>query len=395
MMAAAGGFVACAAAPGQTATPTALPTPANVVEHATEISPCVHFDIDALGVGLAYFVTTAGVSEHARHDWYEVREQVDGSGPWTVVGEASQDLLCSFPYAVYITVSSRPPGLYKYRFYSRQWPGGPATAFYTESDGVWIGGPTSTPTSEPGTATPTPTATLACVTQTNGIVECGDDYDNTANWELSGASAANTDNHTLYGACFYDVFTGYFVQLYRDAELTLLVAVGSAAGPSVSPLAVWQVGDSGLSGAVDLEYAGDDVFTLHLPGPTPTPPCVAQFNGIEECGDESDSVSNWELIGADGGNTDNYTLYVEVVSFGAYGTAVVLYKDAGRTQLVAAGLAETGVQPALALASYLDSGLYGRVDLHYAHDDYDIELRSPLPGFVPTGVDAMRWRRLP
>lgn len=115
-------------AAAQTSTPTALPTPAQLVEHATAESPCLSTDADSLPYGSAFYVTTAGVSDVAQADWYEVRERVNDLGPWSVIEETPIATLCSVPYAVSVTIATRAAGLYRYRFYARQWPSGPVTS---------------------------------------------------------------------------------------------------------------------------------------------------------------------------------------------------------------------------------------------------------------------------
>lgn len=279
-----------------------------------------------------------------------------------------------------------------------------------------IQAPEDTPVPAVPTATPTFTPTATCVVQANAIVECADDAGNCAHWEITGQSLANTDNWTLYGRVFHETYTGYFVELYRDAVRTARVAIGHSENSATAALPLEAYAGSGLAGQVDLNYAADGEFTLFVPEVTPSPtstgtptatrtqtptatptgPCLLQDNGIRECGDTQDSVSNWRVYGADLTNTDAYRLYVEVIYFGGNAYAVVLYKDQARTQLVASGVSLVGHTPHLYLTELLSSGLSGSVALHYAGDNYDIVLTLPPedPPLPLSAVNPATWRRL-
>lgn len=254
--------LACA----ETATPTALPTPAQLVEHATDASPCLSTDINYIEAGAAFFVTTAGIVSSASEDWYELREEVNGDGQWRPVAEPLASVLCSFPRAVYAELV-RPPGRYVYRMAPRRYPGGPAGELFTQSNGIIVGDTAPTDTPAPDTPSPTPTPAMVCITQANGIVECGDEADNLTNWELYGHSLDNTDHYRLYGLVFFEPVTGYEVQLYRDANRTQQVAYGWADTAPALGMPLIASNASGLHGRVDLVFRAPGTFELILPAP--------------------------------------------------------------------------------------------------------------------------------
>ena len=98
---------------------------------------------------------------------------------------------------------------------------------------------------------------------------------------------------------------------------------------------------------------------------------------ISEFNDDSSQLDNWSFTGAErGSNTDSAgKVYVSLSDSGGTRT-VSVYKDSGRTQLVAQG--QRSGDGSVTLAEQGGSGLSGSVDVTYTTDDSDIYLILPF-----------------
>ncbi len=98
-----------------------------------------------------------------------------------------------------------------------------------------------------------------------------------------------------------------------------------------------------------------------------------------EANDGSSQLDNWDLTGfSKGVNTAaDGKIYVTLTKPGA-DTLVKLYKDAGKTELVAEGQITAGTSGACTLAEANSSGLSGTVDVAWTIDDTDITLIPPF-----------------
>lgn len=92
----------------------------------------------------------------------------------------------------------------------------------------------------------------------NTITEYGDAGNSMSLWSFTGATLSNTDHGKVYWT-LQQTGAGpdYTVIIYKDAAGLLKVAEGTRVGNGIITLAAF--GGSGLSGAVTVTYAGDDL----------------------------------------------------------------------------------------------------------------------------------------
>ncbi len=111
-------------------------------------------------------------------------------------------------------------------------------------------------------------------------------------------------------------------------------------------------------------------------------------------------LTHWDMHGASRDNSDNGRCWVRVVEVGGEFT-VTLYRDAARTEPVAAGSLDAA-SGELSLAALNDSGLTGTVrlagafaadaviDIFYACDEDLLARQSEIAGFLSDGTFAGR-----
>ncbi|MGC2064565.1 MAG: VWA domain-containing protein [Thermodesulfovibrionales bacterium] len=195
------------------------------------------------------------------------------------------------------------------------------------------------------------------------ITEIGDSSAQLSGWQLSGISIDNVDfvNETTFQLTWaLDGTAGAGTISLSNAGGVVAEGLFAGAGPVV----LNPQGGSGLSGTVN----------------------VTPLLTLVEAGDTANQVANWQLAGITTGNSDNYTLYWELIDFGGTRT-VSLYKDTAKlvTDLMAQG--SLGGNGHVLLTERTGSGIFGSVDITY-HNINDTSLTNTITLTLTADNDA-------